>query len=80
MPKPQLRIYYGPDEESVEVDTATEPLRTVNVPLGELVAVLAEAIRSDRQWLRDFADDPVTISEDLYEVLLVYDRMSRPPA
>jgi hypothetical protein len=41
---------------------------------------LAEAVRSQRTWLADFANDEVTISADLYEVLMAYQHFRRPVA
>jgi hypothetical protein len=42
--------------------------------------LLADAVRNERTWLRDFADDEITISTDLYEVLLAYQHCRRPSA
>jgi len=76
-----LRVYYGPQEESATVSLADDKVRdTINVPLTEVLPLLADAVRSDRTWLRDFADDEVTISMDLYEVLLAYQQYRRPSA
>ncbi|MGA2254297.1 MAG: hypothetical protein ABSG53_06510 [Thermoguttaceae bacterium] len=76
-----LRVYYGPQEESATVSLADDKVRdTINVPLTEVLPLLADAVRSDRTWLRDFADDEVTISMDLYEVLLAYQHYRRPSA
>ncbi len=76
-----LRVYYGPLEESTTVHVADGKIRdTVNVPLTEVLPLLADAVRSDRTWLRDFADDEVNISMDLYEVLLAYQHYRRPSA
>jgi len=77
-----LRVYYGPTEESAAVAVA-EPSRKrsrVNVPLLEILPLLADAIESDRTWLRDFSNDEATISMDLYEVLLAYQHYRRPSA
>jgi hypothetical protein len=63
--KPRLRIFNG-DE-----DQLNEPQR-VTVPLGELATVLGEASRWDRTWVRDFANDDVQVSSDLYEILSTY--------
>ncbi len=52
----------------------------VTVPLMEVLPLLAEAIRSERTWLQDFADDEINISMDLYEVLLAYQHYRRPSA
>ena len=73
-----LRVYYGPDEETT---TATGPAAgTVSIPLGRIMPLLAEAAQSKRTWLEDFNDDEVTISEDLYEVILAYRHFRRPSA
>jgi hypothetical protein len=76
-----LRIYYGPQEDAVGVTTETKEARqTVTVPLGEIVGLLADAVQSKRTWLGDFQDDEVTISVDLYEVILAYQHYRRPSA
>jgi len=76
-----LRVYYGPQEESADVRVADGKIQeTVNVPLMEILPLLSDAVRSDRTWLRDFADDEVNISMDLYEVLLAYQHYRRPSA
>jgi hypothetical protein len=54
--------------------------RCVTVPVGEVLPLLADAIQSRRTWLGDFDDDPMTISTDLYEVLLSYQHFRRPSA
>jgi hypothetical protein len=63
------------------VATQTNDSRqTVTVPLGEIVGLLADAVQSKRTWLGDFQDDEVTISVDLYEVILAYQHYRRPSA
>jgi hypothetical protein len=74
-----LRVYYGPQEES-NVGVAQPQRETVTVPLMEIMPLLADAVQSQRTWLRDFADDEVTISMDLYEVILAYQHYRRPSA
>jgi len=77
-----LRLYYGPEEDSATVGIAESQNHhdTVTVPLMEVMPLLADAIRSQRTWLQDFQDDEVTISTDLYEVLLAYRHYRRPSA
>jgi hypothetical protein len=77
-----LRIYYGPQCEpsSTTVSTEEETQREVTLPLGEVLPLLADAVQSQRTWLRDFDNDQVTISMDLYEVLLAYQFYRRPTA
>ena len=52
----------------------------VTVPLGEVFSWLVDALRNGRTWLSDFEDDEVTISSDLYEVILAYQHYRRPSA
>jgi hypothetical protein len=81
MVQPQLRIYYGPEEDS---DTACSvppaACSTVTVPLREVFGWLMDAVHSGRTWLSDFEDDEVTISADLYDVILAYQHYQRPSA
>jgi hypothetical protein len=74
----RLRIYYGPEETP---GPATIPMREeVQLPLGEVLPLLVEAAKSRRAWIDDFSGDEITISSDLYEVLLAYQHFSRPSA
>jgi hypothetical protein len=77
-----FRVYYGPqdDSEGASVTEVKQLRRTVTVPLGEVLPLLADAVRSNRTWLGDFRDDEVTVSMDLYEVLLAYQYYRRPSA
>jgi len=77
-----LRVYYGPEELAAGSSTPpTIPLReTVSLPLGEVLPLLMDAVKSRRQWVGDFFDDEITISSDLYEVLLAYQHFRRPSA
>ncbi len=80
MVRSQLRVYYGPPAEAQAVADAVDNRDTVTVPVGEIFPLLADAVRSDRTWLRDFEDDEITISTDLYEVILAYQHYRRPSA
>ena len=82
MRSPQLRIYHGPTEElgSMNVTTTTERRQNVTLPLTDVLPLLRDAVCSERTWLRDFEDDEITISMDLYEVLLAYQHYRRPSA
>jgi hypothetical protein len=75
-----LRVYNGPQEESANVGVADSTRETVTVPLMEIMPLLADAVQSQRTWLRDFADDEISISMDLYEVILAYQHYRRPSA
>jgi len=61
---PHLRVFCEP--ESISSDA---PPATVSIRLGDLLPLLSTAHRFQFQWLRDFMDDEVCITEDLYEVL-----------
>jgi hypothetical protein len=81
MARPQLRIYYGPQHESstTDVELPASACR-VTVPLRDVFPALADAVHNERTWLRDFADDEISISTDLYEVILAYQHYRRPSA
>jgi hypothetical protein len=70
----RLRLYTG-EEQNV----ATLPAEEMTVKLGDICQVLADAVRTKRAWVSDFADEEIQISPDLYEVLSAYWRM-RPSA
>ena len=82
MAAPRLRVYYGPENETqLRALPETLPMRpTVTVPLGEILPVLADAVKNRRAWIQDFDDDEITISSDLYEVLLAYQHFRLPSA
>jgi hypothetical protein len=80
MARAQLRVYYGPQGEATASLPAASHKNEVTVPLGEIFPLLADAVRSERTWLRDFEEDEITISSDLYEVILAYQHYRRPSA
>lgn len=49
----------------------------VAVSMQQVLPLLVEAVRSNRNWLNDFSDETVEISSDLYQVLLAYKEMRR---
>jgi hypothetical protein len=78
MARTNLRIYRGPAEKTAR-PASTSPA-TIKVNVGEVLPLLADAIASQRTWLSDFENDEVTISADLYEVLLAYKYYRHPAA
>lgn len=81
MARSNLRIYRGPAENDTSVLTASKNSpATVTVDLSEVLPLLADAVASRRTWLSDFEDDQITISADLYEVLLAYQYYRHPAA
>jgi hypothetical protein len=82
MAQPHLRIYYGP-EQSVAAEASAQndtQIDRVTVQLSDVFPLLADAVRGERTWLKDFAEDEITISSDLYEVLLAYQHYCRRPS
>ncbi len=81
MARSHLRVYYGPDDgHHVTQTEATPPRDKVTVPLAEVLSTLVHAVNQERAWLRDFEDEEVSISTDLYEVILAYQHYRRPSA
>jgi hypothetical protein len=78
MARCHLRIFHGP--ETLKAHTAENFVEnTVRVPFGEVAPLLADAVRNNRTWLRDFEHEEISISADLYEVLLAYRHCRRTP-
>lgn len=76
-----LKLYCGPNESQAPTLSKNESGQNcVTVAAGEILPLLADAVNSRRTWLGDFEDDEITISMDLYEVLLAYQYFRRPSA
>jgi len=71
--QPRLRLFTGEDE-SRDIDSLK-----VKISFGELSTILLEACRKQRAFLRDFEDDEIQLTDDLYQVLTAYCRL-RPGA
>ena len=81
MPHSHLKLYSGPTESQVPTLSKNElGQNCVTVAACEILPLLADAVNSRRTWLSDFEDDEITISTDLYEVLLAYQYFRRPSA
>ncbi|HEY3395599.1 MAG TPA: hypothetical protein VGK58_23055 [Lacipirellulaceae bacterium] len=80
MARTNLRIYRGPADKMTAVRPASTSPATISVNVGEVLPLLADAVASKRTWLSDFEDDEITISADLYEVLLAYKYYRHPAA
>lgn len=68
----RLRLYTPPD--AVREDYGDPDVR---VRLGDLLPLVAMAQRMNFIWLKDFLDDEVAVSHDLYEVMQAF-RSSQP--
>lgn len=64
----RLRVFPRPEDEADE--TALGP--SVPIRLADLYPLLAQAYRDNYVWLRDFEDDRLLVSPDLYEVVRAF--------
>lgn len=60
-----------------ESSTNATPTPGMTVTLREISGILTDAVNSRRTWLQDFADDPIQIPNDLYDVLVAYRRLGK---
>ena len=75
MASARLRVFPHPDDEPVgEIGTPSVPIR-----LSELYPLLAQAFRDNYTWLRDFEDEELMVSSDLFEIVRAFSNM-RPSA
>jgi len=64
----RLRVFPRPEEE-----TQAEPLDpAIPIRLADLYPLLAQAYRDNYVWLRDFEDDQLLVSPDLFEVVRAF--------
>lgn len=69
-----LRLFPAPDS-----DIPRKQLPTVTISLGELLPILTQAYRSNYAWLKDFLEEEVAVTPDLFEVIHSF-RCYRPSA
>lgn len=60
----RLKLYNPPEEQPI-----ISPDPDVRVRLGDLLPLFAVAQRMNFIWLKDFLDDEVAVTHDLYEVM-----------
>jgi hypothetical protein len=77
MSRCHLRVFRGPETSEPESQPLTGEL--VRVRLMDIYPLLVDALRSNRTWLRDFDQEELQISQDLYECIRAYDHC-RPSA
>jgi hypothetical protein len=63
----RLKLYSPPVDERTEM-----PDPDVRIRLGDLLPLVAVAQRMNFIWLKDFLDDEVAVSHDLYEVMQTF--------
>jgi hypothetical protein len=64
----RLRVFPHPDDELHEEGHAP----SVPIRLADLYPLLAQAYRDNYVWLRDFEDDQLLVSNDLFEVVRAF--------
>jgi hypothetical protein len=64
----RLRLFPHPDEDVAEGDHAP----AVPIKLADLYPLLAQAYRDNYVWLRDFEQDQLLVSPDLFEVVRAF--------
>jgi hypothetical protein len=77
MARPQLRVYLGLEDSCEPAIASTDPpaRSDISVALGDVLPLLADAVQTQRAWLQDFVNERVTMSADLYEVLMAYQEL-----
>jgi hypothetical protein len=78
MARSQLRVYYGPETNAPTTAGSKVNHSTATLQLSDVLPMLVDAARHQRAWLADFMEDEITISTDLYEVILAYQHYRRP--
>jgi len=68
MPSARLRVF--PPETGDEPRSPSAP--AVPIRLVDLYPLLAQAYRDNYVWLRDFEDDELLVSSDLFEVVRAF--------
>jgi hypothetical protein len=63
----QLRVFPDPEEDLAETNSPS-----ISIKLSELYPLLAQAYRDNYVWLRDFEDDQLIVTNDLYEVVRAF--------
>lgn len=64
----RLRVFPRPDEDTAAATHAP----AVPIRLVDLYPLLAQAYRDNYTWLRDFEDDQLLVSPDLFEVVRAF--------
>ena len=55
---------------------ASQP-NMVTLRVQDVVAALSQSMGKNLAWIDDFKDDPIVVTQDLYEVLLAFQRIRR---
>lgn len=77
-----LKLYTPPDSPLASkapepTGVTIHPSNNVTVRVRDIMPALQQSSGNRLAWVTDFADDPVVITRDLYDVLLTFQRMNR---
>ncbi len=72
----RLKLFVGDDKQQQGESTSSDAA----MPLENFARVIADAVTWERTWLQDFAEEQVIVSQDLYEIIRMYDEVHRVPA
>ncbi len=64
----RLRVFPQPEDEAPEATHSP----AVPIRLADLYPLLAQAYRDNYVWLRDFEEDQLLVSPDLFEVVRAF--------
>jgi hypothetical protein len=64
----RLRVFPQPEDEASETPHAP----AIPIRLVDLYPLLAQAYRDNYVWLRDFEEDQLLVSSDLFEVVRAF--------
>jgi hypothetical protein len=71
MTSTRLKVYKGPEHFADEaLDEEASP--AVPIRLSDLYPLLAQAYRDNFVWLRDFEEDELLVSNDLFQVVRAF--------
>ncbi len=65
----RLRVFPHPEEDDISLENETPE---VSIRLMDLYPLLAQAHRDNFVWLRDFEDEELLVSKDLFEVVRAF--------
>jgi hypothetical protein len=64
----RLRVFPRPEDEV----STTDESPSISLRLADLYPLLAQAYRDNYVWLRDFEDEPLLVTNDLYEIVRAF--------
>ncbi len=69
----RLKLFVKNDKEQQEQSIESN----ASMPLEDFSRIITDAVTWDRTWIQDFANEPVILSQDLYEIIRIYDELQQ---